>query len=252
MQRERVATMKRKFVDLHLAIDPKDALSASRIVASAASLGYNLVAVPLSPGSGNEDEVRLRKICGNAKIDFASRADLRARTRNQLMNQLRKLRRKYEIVCVFCESKEIARQAAKDRRVDLLNFPIIDYTRRFLDRPEAELLCSSLAAWEIDTKPLFFLEGPTRIRFISTLQREISIAKDFKIPIVLSSGTSNELFLRKPRETAAIASLFGLDEVSALEAVSTTPFSIVKRNREKLGSTFVAPGIALVKEGKGS
>lgn len=241
--------MKRVFADLHLRLNLKDASSASRMVVKAASLGYDLIAVPLSIDVHAEEKKRLVEICRSVEVDFVSRVDLRARTRDQLMSQLGKLRRKFEVVCVSCESKEIARQAAKDRRVDLVNFPLVDYTRRFLDRAEAELICSGLAAWEIDVKPLFLLEGPARTRFISSLRREISVAKAFKIPIVLSSGSTSESLLRKPREVAALTGLFGLDEVSAIDAVSTTPVSIVKRNREKLGSGFVAPGISIVKEG---
>jgi ribonuclease P/MRP protein subunit RPP1 len=241
--------MKRLFADLHLRLTPRDLESSARVVSKAASLGYDLVAVPISQEDAPDERKELANICKNAGIDFASRVDLNVKTRDQLTNRLRKLRRRYELICVSCESKEIARQAAKDRRVDLINFTSLDYNRRFLDRSEAELISSSLAAWEIDAKPLYVLEGPTRTRFISTLKREISIAKEFKIPIVLSSGASNEWLLRKPRELASLAGLFNLDEGSALNAVSATPVSILKRNREKLGSGYIAPGISVLKEG---
>jgi RNase P/RNase MRP subunit p30 len=56
--------------------------------------------------------------------------------------------------------------------------------------------------------------------------------------------------MRKPKELAALASLFDLDEASAIEAVSRNPLAIVKRNREKLGSRFVAPGIRIIRRGK--
>jgi hypothetical protein len=49
---------------------------------------------------------------------------------------------------------------------------------------------------------------------------------------------------------AALGFLFGLDEVSGLDAVSRNPVALVDRNREKLSSGFVAPGIRVVKEGK--
>jgi hypothetical protein len=49
---------------------------------------------------------------------------------------------------------------------------------------------------------------------------------------------------------AALGFLFGLDEVSGLEAVSGSAWAIVKRNREKLVAGFVAPGIRVVREGK--
>jgi ribonuclease P/MRP protein subunit RPP1 len=163
---------------------------------------------------------------------------------------LRRLRRKFEIVCVVCESKEVARQAAKDRRVDFLNFPSLDYHKRFFDRAEAELASNSLSALEIDVKPLLVLEGPARVRLLSSLRRETAIAREFHVPIVVSSGATNEMLLRKPREQAALAALFDLNEASALEAVSQNPLAIVKRNRQKLSSKFVAPGIRVIKEGK--
>jgi RNase P/RNase MRP subunit p30 len=166
------------------------------------------------------------------------------------MRQVRRLRRKFEVVCVSCENKAVARQAAKDRRVDLLSFPLLDFRRRFFDRAEAELASNSFAALEVDVKPLLVLEGPMRVRLLSSLRREVAIAKKFHVPVVISSGVSKELLLRKPREMAALAFLFGLDEISGLEAVSQSANLIVERNREKLSSGFVAPGIRVVKEGK--
>ncbi len=242
--------MKRIFADLHLWLNPKDLVSTSRIVAKAASLGYGLIAAPFYVDTNTKDEEEIRKICHNVGVDFASRVDLHARTRDHLISQLRKMRRKYELICVSCETKEIARQAAKDNRVDLLSFPSVDYTKRFFDKAEAELVCDGLAALEIDIKPLYLLDRRARTRFLSTLRREVSTAKEFRIPVVLSSGVASETLLRKPREIAALAGLFDLDVSSGLEAVSTNPFWIVNRNREKLSSGFVAPGISVVKEGK--
>ena len=82
----------------------------------------------------------------------------------------------------------MARQAAKDRRVDLLNFPSLDYHKRFFDRAEAELASGSLTALEVDVKPLLVLEGPSRVRLLMSLRREVAIAREFHVPIVVSSG----------------------------------------------------------------
>lgn len=248
MQGVGVASMKRKFADLHLRVDLRDLAEAERVITKAAKLGYSLVGIPFSPESrGNED--KLQKICRDAGIDCASRVDLRPRSRGQLMHQLRKLRRKFEVVCVLCENKEVARQAAKDRRVDLLNFPAVDYSKRFFDWAEAELASKSVAALEVDVKPLFLLEGASRVRFLSCLRRETSIARESHVPVVVSSGVSSGLLLRKPLELAAFAGIFGLDEVAALDAVSASPVSIVERNRLKLAEGFVAPGIRVIKQG---
>ena len=73
---------------------------------------------------------------------------------------------------------------------------------------------------------------------------------EFNVPIVVSSGVAEERFMRFPRDMASLAYMVGLDEASALDAVSTIPEAIVKRNREKLSKRFVAPGITIIKEGK--
>lgn len=242
--------MRKTFADLHLRLNVKDHTTALQVITKAAALGYRLIAVPFPPETHGDEIAKLKAVCSEAKIDFASRVDLRPKTQNDLMYQLRRLRRKFEVICVNCESKQVARQAAKDHRVDLLNFPILDFRRRFFDKAEAELASNSLAAFEIDVKPLLVLERPARIRFLSNLRREAAIAKEFHVPIVVSSGVSEAKLLRKPREMAALAFLFGLDEASTLKAVSQEPVTIVKRNREKFDSNFVAPGIRVIKEGK--
>jgi ribonuclease P/MRP protein subunit RPP1 len=242
--------MKKSFADLHLRLNLKDPATTSRTINKAAALGYRLIAVPLLPETREDEKVELQSICSEAKIDLASRVDIKPRTHEDLTYQLRRLRRRFEVICVACEDKEVARQAAKDHRVDLLNFPSLDFRRRFFDSAEAELASRSLSALEIDIRPLLVLEGPARVRLLSSLRREAAIAREFHVPIVVSSGAANETLLRRPRELAALASLFGLDEAQALETVSQNPVSIVKRNRQKLSPDFVAPGIRVIKEGK--
>jgi RNase P/RNase MRP subunit p30 len=216
----------------------------------AANLGYRLIAVTLPPSRYDETSRRIRETCDQAGIDFATRVDLRPNTPNELLHNLRKLRRSFEIVSVLCHSKNVSRQAAKDRRVDLLNFPLIDFHQRFFDIAEAELASNSLAALEIDLEPVLTSNPQTRIRLLSSLRRETSIAENSRVPIVVSGGASRERFMRRPVEMAITASLFGLEKHVALDAVSKNPSTIVKRNREKLSPRFIAPGIRVLRRGK--
>lgn len=242
--------MRRVYADLHLCANVNDLVKSSSLIGKASSLGYRLVAVPFLPNVSEERVEQMRGICQEAGMDFASRVDLKPRTPEELLRDLRKLRRRFEVVAVLCESKTVARQAAKDRRVDLLNFPQPDFRRRFFDKAEAELASASLASFETDVKPLFSTEGPARVRLLSSLQREVQTARGFHVPIVVSSGVSEEPLMRKPMELAALASLFGLDETARMEAVSRNPTAIVDRNKEKLSWRFVAPGIRVVRRGR--
>jgi RNase P/RNase MRP subunit p30 len=239
--------MKRFFVDLHLKFSQKDP-NFLQAMQRAADFGYRYVSVSFSSEPSREEIENLKVACNGVGVEPVLRVDLCPRNENDLMNNLRRVRRKFDVVCVFCDSKVISRQAAKDHRVDLLNFPNFDYRKRFFDHSEAELASNGLAALEIDVKPLLVLEGSMRSRFLSCLRREVVVAKSFGVPLIISSGVNEARFMRRPREMASLAYLFGLGVDEALAAVSFNPLSIVLRNREKLCSSFIAPGIRLVGE----
>jgi ribonuclease P/MRP protein subunit RPP1 len=238
--------MKRTFADLHLRTNS----NFQQMFAKAAELGYTLVATTFPPQAKPEEIRQAKAACGELGLDFVSRVDLNPRNQNDLLDLLRRLRRRFEVLCVSCESKDVARQAAKDHRVDLLSFPFLDARHRFFDRAEAELASCGNAGFEVDMKPLLVLDGPTRVRFLSSLLREVAVALEFHLPVVVSSGVSEPILLRKPREMAALAGLFGLAGDVALDAVSTNPAGLVMRNRGKLEAGFVAPGIRVVKQGE--
>lgn len=242
--------MRRIYADLHLCPNLKDFKQTESMIKKAYKLGYRLIAIPLTANLSGEKTEQLRRICKEAEMDFASRVDLKPKTSRELLKSLRKLRRKLEIIAVTCESKEVARQAAKDHRVDVLNFPSADAPKRFFDKAEAELASKTNVSLEIDVRPLITMRGTLRIRLLSALRRETTIAKSFNVPIILSSGATDGLLMRKPRELAALASLFGMDTSSAVEASSDNPMSIVKRNRNKLSPNFVEPGIRIIRRVK--
>ena len=241
--------MRRTYTDLHLCADLNNLEKTSGLVEKASRLGYGAVAVPLHRTADVQMQ-GLRNVCRHLGVDLVSRVDLRPRNPDELLRDLRRYRRQFEIVAVLCDSKPVARQAAKDRRVDLLNFPQIDFRRRFFDSAEAELASQGLACLEIDARPLLTLEGADRIRLLSSLRREAATAADFHVPIILSSGVSEAIHVRKPMELAAMSSLFGLTGNLGADAVSANPSAIIRRNRDKLSPKFVAPGIRLVRKGK--
>jgi RNase P/RNase MRP subunit p30 len=242
--------MKRVYADLHLSANVNDPSHVKRLASRALTLGYEFVAISFPAGFAEQLVASVKEICKEAHVEPVSRVDLKPHTPDELLRDLRKLRRRFEVVSVVCQTKTVARQAAKDRRVDLLNFPQPDFRRVFFDWATAELASNSLASLEIDVKPLLTLEGTARIRFLSILQREVQIAREFHVPIVVSSGVSEELLMRKPMELASLVSLVGLHETLAIDAVSKNPVTIIKRNREKLSWRFVAPGIRVVRRGK--
>lgn len=238
--------MNRKFVDLHLRANPNE---AQHLIAKAAQLGYSQISIPCNEVPTENELAVLRNYAQTCGLDFVSRVDYKPRTQEDLTHFLRRYRRRFEVICILLDNKEVARQAAKDHRVDILNFPSLDYRKRYFDYAEAELASNTEAALEIDLKPLLIMEGPPRTRILTTLRRETIIAKEFHIPIILSSGVGEQILMRKPRDLASLGFLFGLKEETALSAVSINASAIVERNRQKLSSKYVAPGITILEEG---
>lgn len=235
-----------KFSDLHLRVPWHDLEKAKRIIAKSSELGYSQVGVPLPPSVKHESVDRLRQVCEEFGLDFVTRIELTPKSSSELLGSLRRFRRQFEVISVSCGSKPLARQAAKDRRVDLLCFPSFEWKKRFFDRGEAELASRSGAAFEIDLAPVLTSEGFLRVSLFSSLRREVATAKSHGVPVVLSSGAADSLLLRKPEDYASLALLFDMDVSSALEAVSKNPVGIVERNRTKLSQDYVSPGVRLV------
>jgi ribonuclease P/MRP protein subunit RPP1 len=159
---------------------------------------------------------------------------------------LNRVRKTFEVVSVVCSSKLVARQAAKDRRVDLLSFD--HSTRCRFDRAEAELASGTNTSLEIDLTILLASWERYLARLLNELRTEVSIAHKYEIPVILSSGASNIWMLRSPHDWASVASLFDLDEEEAMRALSDTPNGLVYRNRAKLSPDFLLPGVNIVGE----
>jgi RNase P/RNase MRP subunit p30 len=236
-----------KFVDLHLCAPFRNVEQLRKMVTKSFELGYRSVGIPLPPNVELDEVERLRKICSEAGLDLVCRVDIIPKSTNELLASLRRLRRKFEVVSVLCMSKPVARQAAKDRRVDVLSFSVVKQRNKFFDSAEAELASESSSSLEIDMSALLSLEGFLRIRLISSLRREVAIAKSFRVPVVISSGATNEYLLRGPHDYSALAMLFDMDSSFAFSALSEVPWSIVERNRLKLSPDFVAPGLRVVR-----
>ncbi|RLI13039.1 hypothetical protein DRO35_01460 [Candidatus Bathyarchaeota archaeon] len=249
MQRARDAALK-FFIDLHLCPSLEDQKETELMIRKSAELGYRAVGIPLPKENYKDATERISEICDKTGLDFISRIDLEPSNTAELLNDLRRLRRKVEVISVKCMSKSVARQAAKDHRVDILSFSPLDVRKRFFDLAEAELASKTQVSFEIDMAPLLYLQGYRRIRLISKLREEVYIAKKRDVSIIISSGASEPKLLRKPKDLASLGYLFELDPDNAEKALSDNPRELIERNRRKLSSNHVAPGIYVVRRGK--
>jgi RNase P/RNase MRP subunit p30 len=233
----------RHFVDLNIR-DPGDFNVLREMLGLASKLGFKGIALT----SESPVPQALRDEAQTLGIDLASRIDLRPRNANELSRDLRQVRRKYEIVAVRCTSKAVSRQAAKDHRVDILNFPHMMNGRRIgLDRQGASLAAGSNCAYEVTLTHLLDSSVEEWPRILINTRRDIWNADHEGVPVVVTSGANTPLRMREPRAIASITSLLGITEDRGLDAVSENATRILERNRGKLEPGFVSPGVREVR-----
>ena len=237
----------RSYTDLNLR-PRKNTEEAKMMLGIAADIGYSKVAVSFSSEAGKEEIKKTRALCSHVGLDMVTRVDLQPESSGALLKALGNLRGRFEIIAVHCTTKDVSRQAAKDRRVDLLNFPHADPTKRrlYFDHQEAALACKSLCALEIDACSILNNDPVQKARALATMQKETTLAIKLDVPIVVSSGATDRYGLRTPRDLASLLTLVDVDSDSILQAVSEIPVRIVERNRAKLQSSFVSPGVRIV------
>jgi ribonuclease P/MRP protein subunit RPP1 len=130
--------------------------------------------------------------------------------------------------------------------VDLLLFHI-NPRNRFFDHVEASLASQALTSLEIDMTPLILAQRVLKTRILARLRQEVETARKYDVPIVISSGASSEYLLRTPHDYVATITLFDMPSQLGLKGVSDNPRLLVERNREKLTSDFLTPGVRVVK-----
>ena len=233
----------RRFADLHLRPLPGDISELKKMLCSAINLGYGGVSFTM-----NNTFHDMKEKCQEMCLDFISRVDLKPRNVVELKSSLRHLRRRFEIIAVECLTKSVARQAAKDHRVDILSFSPFSYIRgkiRF-DRQEASLASESNCNYEVNASDILNLTPPACARLLSIVRGEIENARRYNIPILISSGAESHLHMREPRGMAALLDLVGVGEEEGLDMISTVPWRLVELNRLKLSPKFISPGVRVV------
>lgn len=233
----------RRFIDLHIK-PPPEPNGLWEMLELAAKLGFRGLGIVADRSLFNS----VKGMAPDLDLDLVSRVDLRPKSPRDLTASLGQIRGRFEVIAVDCQSKAVARQAAKDNRVDILCFPTTVQERRKVgfDRQEASLAAGASCSYEINFSDL--LEKGPRIAsgLTSMIREEVGNARRFDIPLMVSSGAADPLLMRDPRALASILSLFNIGDEMGLDAVSTTPWKLVETNRGKLEPGYVLPGVRMV------
>lgn len=179
----------------------------------------------------------------HSSIDIVSHLNLCPKDPKELLFQLKKKRLRYEIISVTCYNKSVARQSGKDKRVDLIKFPLNSSIT--FNYNQSKLMKKSGSALQIEIIGLLEQDRNKLSKNIQRLKKQVQIAEKNNIPIVLCSGANDKFQLRTPRGIIALATMLEIDEKIAQDMITKIPNRIVNRNRERLSDKFIMPGVWL-------
>ncbi|MDD4496754.1 MAG: ribonuclease P protein component 3 [Methanosarcinaceae archaeon] len=235
--------VKREFYDFGVHPAPEGENSPEELVALAKHLGYSgLAFVPhsdqLSPGlpfipSDGDFEV-FKCIRGIELVE---------ENPSKLHGLIGKFRKKVDVLAVHGGSEKVNRAAVENSGVDILNHPSPEMGRG-LNQVLAKAAGENEVAIGLSLSALLYSRGFRRVRLLSEYRATLELARKYEVSIVLSSDAMSCFDLRAPREMAAIAELFGMEEDEALASLSTVPTGILARNRPSAG--YVRPGVEVV------
>jgi RNase P/RNase MRP subunit p30 len=233
----------RLYADLHMCPPLDDAANARSMADVLGGLETAVVGLVVPPDRLTPTPPAMNSF-RDAGLDVVKRLNLKPRSREELLRNLRRFRTMYEIVAVSCSTQSVSRVAVRDRRVDIVRFPK-EGPGSSLRR---NLANACRAALEFNMSEL--TQGPGYEARLGRLRREIEIAAEASTPVIGSTNASNPVELRAPRDVAAVLHMLGLPLEAAMEGVSEIPLAIVKRNRLRMDEPQLEEGVRIVRRSR--
>jgi RNase P/RNase MRP subunit p30 len=202
--------------------------------------GYSYVGLTIPTGLMRERVKLFKELFHETRIDVALRVDLSSGSRVELLRLLRRFRSSYDVVAVRCTNARVATVACRDSRVDVVYFDPWNRIIRF-NHALANLLRGAL---ELNLTSALLKEP--REPVLSSLMKQCAIAKDHRVKVVLSSGSTIPEMVRSPSQLTALARTLGLSEQQSFAGVSQTPISIIERNSARRSPEFIEEGVRVV------
>jgi len=143
------------------------------------------------------------------------------------------------VVSVKCTNQNVAAIACRDRRVDVVFFDPNNRNMKFT-HTLARLLNGAL---ELN---LSFLLNRESADALNKAMRQMVVAREHKVKVVLSSGCTSPKMVRSPMQIRAVGVTLGLSETQSAEAISSVPSSIIESNLKRRSPLYVEEGVRLV------
>ncbi len=245
--------MERSFYDFHIYPDTaigKD--SIEDIARQAERLGLSGIVMADHIKDGNKDNIDaiLNKIpeIRSDNLAIYSGVVIDADDPNILNKQIRKYRKKVDIIIVSGGNSKINRAAVENPRVDILSHPERGRRDSGLDDVMVKLAAKNSVAIEIDFRKILNTYSKVRSHILNHMRINAQLAKKYGAPMIITSGAHEISEMRAGRELASIGVLIGLELSEGLDCVSVIPSGMLDHSSKVKDGNYIMQGVEIVGE----
>ena len=216
-----------KFYDLNVHSQPDFADSPNRMVLEAKKLGYSGICLSsINPGNvilSPDITTHLTK-----NFDVYTGIEIKEDNVSKMKKNAGKLREKADIIIIFGGSEEVNRAALEEGRVDILSHSASRGSP--LNHILAKAASYNGVALDFNPDAIIMQRGGSRIKILSALRKNVQLARKYDVSMIITSNAKSHYDLRGPREMMALGMIMGMTQNEALQALSSVPQAVIKRN----------------------
>ncbi len=163
------------------------------------------------------------------------------------IDKLRNWRKQFDVLLVHGGDLRVNRAACETKEVDILTHPSYGRYDCGLNHILMKLAAKNNVAIELNFREILISTKKTRNTVLANMHEIVKLAKKYKAPIILCSGSISHWTLRDPLVLRSMAMQLGLTLGEAKDAITKVPENIIAYSKKKRDKNQVANGVKIVK-----
>jgi len=236
-----------EYYDLHIhSAFSEGESSIEELATMAKHLGYKGVCFAEYFG-GEQQLKKLRQETAKAAANTGIEIFLGFEARNlRELERLRNWRNKFDVLLVRGGDLKLNRAACETKEVDILTHPSYGRYDCGLNHILMKLAAKNDVAIELNFREILISTKKTRNTVLANMQELAKLAKQYKAPIILCSGSISHWTLRDPLVMQSMAMQLGLTLNEARLAITKVPAEMIARSKAKRSKDWIADGVKVV------
>ena len=187
------------------------------------------------------------KINNLTSINLNYRINIKPKNLKDYQVSLNSVGRSPDVVSIETDKKEIQIKAAKDSRVDLISFSVIE-TMKTLSNGVISLIKQNNSFIEISLVNIMEGNKSLQSKNFREIYKTIDLVRSLKGNLIISGNFADPYEFRHPRSLVSIChTLFGMSLAEAKKTFNSNVKLLLERARNRSNHSFIEEGIRILK-----